>query len=390
MLLLLRIIMWPFSQLLNILFTLTGSYGWSIVLFAVVIKLLMLYPSARSKRNMMHMSRMNPRMQEIKKRCGNDQERYAMEVQKLYQQEHVNPMSGCLWSMLPLPILIALYGIIRRPVLNFMLINMHRPKALEQVGVLKEALIGLGYEFPQKQAAYEEIQIAKGISEHLPEMQNLVPQVFPIDFNFLGHIDLTAIPWGAFGQMQQGNFSLDLFLLILIPIASGLLNLALSVISMRTNTTVDEAAKSQQTMMMVMMPLMSVYIGFILPASLGVYWISMSVISIIQELFLQRYYGAKLDKEEAAREEAARQDRLRRMEEAKNRPQVQAKNTSKDKQKRLAAAQKGKSEQKKKRSGTTEAGRVGDRPYARGRSYGSHYDDLDEEMPSGQEDDKNE
>ena len=50
MLLLLRIIMWPFSQLLNILFTLTGSYGLAIILFAVVIKLLMLYPSAKSKR----------------------------------------------------------------------------------------------------------------------------------------------------------------------------------------------------------------------------------------------------------------------------------------------------------------------------------------------------
>ena len=66
MLLLLRIIMWPFSQLLNILFTLTGSYGLAIILFAVVIKLLMLYPSVKSKRNMMHMSRMNPKMQEIK------------------------------------------------------------------------------------------------------------------------------------------------------------------------------------------------------------------------------------------------------------------------------------------------------------------------------------
>lgn len=89
--------------------------------------------------------------------------------------------------------------------------------------------------------------------------------------------------------------------------------------------------KSQQTMMMVMMPLMSVYIGFILPASLGIYWIAMSVFSIVQELILQKYYGAKLDKEEAAREEAARQDRIRRMEAAKNRPQVQDRNTSKEK-----------------------------------------------------------
>ncbi len=383
MLILLRIIMWPFSQLLSILYTFTGSYGWSIVLFAVVIKLLMLYPSAKSKRNTMHMARMNPKMQEIKKRCGNDQERYALEVQKLYQEEHVNPMGGCLWSFLPLPILIALYGIIRRPVLNFMLINMPRGQALEKVEILKQALLDIGFVIPAgaNQRPYEEIHIAKGIAEHLEEMQALVPQVFPIDFTFLGFIDLTAIPWSAFGSFQSGEMSFANLMLIMIPIVSGLLNLALSVISMRTNVAMDEAAKSQQNMMMIMMPLMSVYIGFILPASLGIYWIAMSVFSIVQEVILQKYYGAKLDREEAAREEAARQDRIRRMEEAKNRPQVQSNNPSKDKKKRQAQK---KEPEKKKKNSTTEAGRVGDRPYARGRSYGGHYDDLDDE-PSAQE-----
>ena len=94
MLLLLRIIMWPFSQLLNILFTLTGSYGMAIILFAVVIKLLMLYPSAKSKRNMMHMARMNPKMQEIKKRCGNDQERYAMEIASKWNVKYNDDHKG--------------------------------------------------------------------------------------------------------------------------------------------------------------------------------------------------------------------------------------------------------------------------------------------------------
>ena len=410
MLILMRLIMWPFSLLLYLMYLITGSYGWSIVLFAVAIKLIMLYPSAKSKRNTMHavhegylmdqfaISMFNQRtdeyggplenrlrfaretVEEIKKRCGNDQERYAMEIQKLYQSEHVNPLGGCLWSFLPLPILIALYGIIRRPVLNFMLINMARPEALEKVEALKQALINIGYEFPQSQQAYEEIQIAKGIFEHPDAMQAIVPQVFPIDFNFLGFIDLTAIPWSAFGQLQQGNVSLATFALILIPIVSGLLNLALSVVSMRTSINTDPAMKSQQTMMMVMMPLMSVYIGFILPASLGIYWIAMSVFSIVQELILQKYYGAKLDKEEAAREEAARQDRIRRMEAAKNRPQVQDRNTSKEKRKRQN--QSGAAPQKKKKNSTTEAGRVGDRPYARGRSFGNHYDELDEEPSS--------
>ena len=378
MTLLLRIIMWPFAQLLHLLFAVTGSYGLSIILFAVVIKLIMLYPSAKSKRNMMHMSRMNPKMQEIKKRCGNNQERYAMEIQKLYQTEHVNPMGGCLWSLLPLPILLALYNIIRRPVVNFMLMNMSHAEATEKLGVISQTLENLGYEISGN-AAYAEIGIAKGITEHIDAIQAVVPQAFPIDFSFLG-LDLTAIPSSIFGQLIHGNFSVSILALAMIPVVSGLLNLALSMITMRTNSSnMDPAMKTQQTMMMIMMPLMSVYIGFILPASLGVYWITMSVFSIVQELVLQAHYNRKLDREEQEREEQVRQDRLRRMEEAKNRPQQSFdKNTSKSKQKRQNAN--GSKEKKpKKKNGTTEAGRVGDRPYARGRSYGSHYDELPEE-----------
>lgn len=374
MLMILRIIMWPFSQLLNLLFDITASYGLSIILFAVVIKLILLYPSAKSKRNSMHMARMNPKLQEIKRRCGNDQERYAMEVQKLYQEEHVNPMGGCLWSLLPLPILIALYGIIRRPVINFMFINMSRPKAVECLELIREKLTEIGYVITGQQA-YEEISIAKGVAEHLDEIREIVPQAFSIDFTFLG-IDLSAIPWNAMTSVGQTGLTMSALLLILIPITSGLLNLALSVLSMRTNVVTDDAAKSQQTMMMIMMPLMSLYIGFILPASLGIYWISMSLFSIVQEFILQKYYGSKLDREEAEREEAARQDRIRRMQAAKERPQNKTNNTSKDKKKRQAQSgvKKSEQEQKEKKTSTTEAGRVGNRPYARGRAYG-HYDD---------------
>ena len=71
---------------------------------------------------------------------------------------------------------------------------------------------------------------------------------------------------------------------------------------------------------------------------------------------------------------------IRRMEAAKNRPQVQDRNTSKEKRKRQN--QSGAAPQKKKKNSTTEAGRVGDRPYARGRSFGNHYDELDEEPSS--------
>ena len=165
--------------------------------------------------------------------------------------------------------------------------------------------------------------------------------------------------------------------LILIPIISGLLSFLLSKVSMKQSG--QGAANGSTKAMMWMMPLMSVYIAFIMPAALGVYWIAQSAFSIIQELILGRFYNNKLQAEEDARQEAIQADRQRRIEEGKihqeqARQQSVRKKSRKEKRQEAQAAKAAKA--KKAASSTTEAGRVGDRPYARGRSYkADRYDD---------------
>ena len=114
--------------------------------------------------------------------------------------------------------------------------------------------------------------------------------------------------------------------------------------------------------MNLMMPLMSLYIGFVMPAGLGIYWITNSVFAMIQEAILGKFYTKKITAEEeerAAKRDAARQ---LRMEEAKKRAaelkELEGKKPKKQPQK-----------SPEKKVSTNEAGRVGDRPYARGRSY---------------------
>ena len=139
------------------------------------------------------------------------------------------------------------------------------------------------------------------------------------------------------------------------------------------------AARSTRSMMY-MMPLVSVYIAFIMPAALGIYWIAQSVFSLIQEVVLGKFFTKKLQEEEDARYAARQADRQRRMEEAKvqqeqRRQQVEQKQSLKEKRK---AAQEAKVQKAKKAgTSTTEAGRVGDRPYARGRSYKADRYDSD-------------
>ena len=88
----------PFAWLVRFFYELTGSYGVAIILFTLVIKLIMLPFQMKSKKSMMRMSRMSGKMQEIQKKYANNQMKMNEELQKFYQEEGINPMSGCLWS----------------------------------------------------------------------------------------------------------------------------------------------------------------------------------------------------------------------------------------------------------------------------------------------------
>ena len=113
-------ICWPFAWLTRQFYELTGSYGVALILFTLVVKLVLLPFMMKSKRSMIRMNMVSGQLQEIQKRYANNQVKMNEEMQKFYEEEGVNPMSGCLWSFLPLPILMALYYIIREPIVYFM------------------------------------------------------------------------------------------------------------------------------------------------------------------------------------------------------------------------------------------------------------------------------
>ena len=130
--------------------------------------------------------------------------------------------------------------------------------------------------------------------------------------------------------------------------------------------------------MMYFMPLFSVYIAFIMPAALGLYWIAQSAFSAVQELVLGKFYTKKLQEEEDAREAQRQEQRRLRQEEAKKNAQLQREQAAKVRDsKKIAAKRAEKLERKaKEKPKTNENGRIGDRPYARGRTFSEdHYSD---------------
>ena len=107
------IFLMPFALLLKFFYDFFQSYGIALILFALIIKLVLFPFSLKGKRSMIQMNLLSGKMQQLQKQYGKDRERYNLEVQKLYEKEKVNPMSGCLWSFIPILFLMVLYGIIR-------------------------------------------------------------------------------------------------------------------------------------------------------------------------------------------------------------------------------------------------------------------------------------
>jgi YidC/Oxa1 family membrane protein insertase len=387
----------PFAWLLLFFYNLFNSYGLALILFGVVIKLVLFPVTLKSKKSMIQTTMLSSKMQQLQKQYGKDKERYNLELQKLYQREKVNPMGGCLWSLIPMVVLIALFGIIREPLTYFMHLSVEQIQALaaqldwETVSVangwlsqsamdkLREQLAdGKITSLFQHNVGYNQMYLVSMInSENLASLQSFLngqfagagDNLFVMNFQFLG-LDLSKIPTWKFWAGGVSPSSLGLFVL---PIASTAVSYLSMKVSMATNQmnsgTENKQMDQTNKMMMWMMPLMSLWIGFTVPAGLSVYWISQYFMQMIQEVIC----GKMLKKDyEAAREAAAKRDAEEKAEEKRRKEEARL-----ERQRRIEEEKKnrGKKKPKKKEDEPDHEGvnkadsREGLRAYARGRSY---------------------
>ena len=377
----------PFGALMLFLYNFVGNYGVAVILFALVVKLILLPFQLKSTKSMMRMSRMTPRLKELEKKFGNDQQRYQQEMNKLYKEEGVNPMSGCIWTLIPFPILIALYRAIRFPLTTMMGVDS---ALLDEGGAIFTKLQELGYLLSnystnKNAAVYQQIFQSQFITEHFSDFAGISDRLQELYYNFLG-LNLGSTPQFAFWSWDA--FDWNHIGLFLIPIVSALLSYLSMKVSQSTNPQAQTQANQQNQMMNWMMPLMSVWICFTMPGVMGVYWIAQSVFATLQTVILNRIFNRQLDEEDAERiaREKARAAELEAKREETERLKaegitVENKNTSK-KNKKAAAAQKeaerkaaeARADRARKRAARGEVddipeSQVGNRRYARGRAY---------------------
>ena len=386
-----EIITWPFAKLMVWLYNLTGSYGWAVILFALVVNLILAPFMAKSKKSMMRQSRLQPKISELQRRHEGNPQKLNEEMQKLYREEGVNPMSGCLWSLIPFPILIALYSVIRQPLTRMMFVSQEFVTTLQEFFVEK----GLYTAAAGRASAYAEIELTKILHNNWDLVQTeladkLDPNLLNIDFSFIG-LNLGDQPqWNFF---MNGNWTWAAIGLFLIPFVSA----ALSWASMKVSTAINPPAagpgtdQAQATMksMNLVMPLTSIWICFIMPAAMGIYWIANSVFGIARDYLLTMRYRKQLDIEEAERaamrSEREKELEAKRLETERLKAEGKTEKNANTSMKKIQANEKQKLEERKaaldradraarrERLGIKEAekpaSQVGNRRYARGRAY---------------------
>ncbi len=101
-------IFWMMQKIYDVV----GNWGWAIVFVTIIIKILFYKLSAKSYRSMAALKRLQPRMEALKERYGDDKQKMTQATMDLYRQEKVNPMSGCLPILIQIPVFIALYWVL--------------------------------------------------------------------------------------------------------------------------------------------------------------------------------------------------------------------------------------------------------------------------------------
>lgn len=311
----------PFGLILMALYNFVQNYGLAVILFALIVKIILIPLAIKSKKSMMSMSAVQGELQALQKKYANNRQKLNEEMQKLYDRHGVNPMSGCLPQFIQLPIMMGLYYAVQQP-LQYM-IGLGRESVIALANFIGlDTLAGAGYTVQIAIAERLNAFLDPATGQFASDVLGLAPDIgaylIPLDFNFFG-LNLAQIP-----SIKNPS------IMWVIPILSGATAFLSSYIMQKMQGTNSATANNPSMKMMnVIMPLMSTYFGFILPGAIGIYWIFNNVFTCVQEVALTKYFRRKQEKKAA--EETTLLEQEKAAKKAANQAVQQSQNAKKKK-----------------------------------------------------------
>lgn len=256
------------------------NYGIAIILFTIIIKVVLFPTSINQQKTMAKQAKLSAKQREIQQKYGNDRMRANEEIQKLYEKENVSPTSGCLVTLLPFPIMLGIYYSVIFPLQNTLHI------AADKVQQATEYVSKLPGITSSSTGNYVELIIIKNwdvlkesLTQFFSEGDIAKIETFEKGFRFLG-LDLLGTPKGS-------SFSQCLWL---IPVLC-VLSYWLSTFYMQKVSGNNQKGQGCMNATLYLMPLLSAYWSFIMPAAVGFYWIISSLLAFVQSVIINQFFS---------------------------------------------------------------------------------------------------
>ena len=267
---------WIFAPILNFFLGITGgNYALSIFLFTLALNIILIPLSVKSQKSAVSQLKMKPKLDELKKKYGDDKQKYNEAMQKLYQEGNVSMGGGCLPMIIRLVLVMSVYYLVLSPLTYYTSLD---------AATIKEAIKNLPEAFAVgRNTNYGELQL---ISHAYSTQSGAVfDAIKGIDFSFLG-LNLTERPEFTLNFSKEGvNFKL--WIIPFLSFAAAMFSSILSILHQKRS---NPDAPSMTGMMLVM-PIFSLVIAFGAPAGLGFYWACSSLIGALIQLFINNFFS---------------------------------------------------------------------------------------------------
>ena len=283
----------PLGWIIEISYRFTHNYAIALFIFALVLQIVLFPLGIKQQKNSVKQASIRPKEMAIRKKYAgrNDkptQQKVNEEIMELYQRENFNPMGGCLPMLIQLPILFSLYNVVISPLKYICGFGAETIKNIQlKVYEILQAAGTEGFEaFAEGKTVSQINLITKmrelGLTNFVGENGQAITESMLPDFTiFGGKLDLSMIP-------IQHLWSI----LLLIPALTLVVTYGSTWISRKLMYNPNPEAQNDISMkiMNLSMPLLSVYISFTVPATIGLYWIFRSILGVLQQLALSKMF----------------------------------------------------------------------------------------------------
>ena len=323
-----------FQSILEWIFRWVGNYGWSVVVFTLFIRLLMLPFDIKSKKSMRAMNKIQPKVALLQKKYANDKDKLNLKLNELYRKEHVSPMASCLPMLITLPILWFMFAAMR---------NMANEHTIQMI--LNIAETG---EVPAMQSwlwIKNVFQPDSFMSTILPKVGDTLKTIMPVsgsailtEANIAAARDFLATEQYAAIAAQYGanaftSIQLNLVLfrpvltlptsfanlfqyangLFILPVLAAVSQFLMTKFTNGNSIKKDENVPEEQQaaanamnsgFMKWFFPLFSLWICAGYNAAFAIYWMAANVIQVVQQIIVNWYFDRQ-DRKAALEEEGA-------------------------------------------------------------------------------------